>query len=273
MTNPMNEVAFTGTDTCTRRLRSSLSAHFNTHRIPVNAHAPNPDPAKQTRARWLIFAMAGVLGVAAVVLWRYTPLAEWADPERIAAWMERMRESAWGPIIVIAAFVIGGLIMFPLTLLITATAVVFDPLWAIVLSLSGALANAVTLYAVGRRVMRQTVRHAFGTYVDKLRRALDHSGVIAVATIRMLPVAPYTLVNLAAGSIDVRLRDYVLGTLLGILPGTIALTAFGHQLREIVARPTLRNIGLLLVVIVAWIVLSFALQRFVSKRKRPGADA
>jgi phospholipase D1/2 len=97
--------------------------------------------------------------------------------------------------------------------------------------------------------------------------------VIAVATLRMLPVAPYTLVNLAAGSIDVRLRDYVLGTLLGILPGTIAVTAFGHQLREIVARPTLSNVGLLLAVIVAWVTLSLGLQRFLSKRKRRGASA
>jgi phospholipase D1/2 len=239
----------------------------------VNAHVSNPSLAKQTRARWLIFTVGILVGAAAVVLWRYTPLAEWAEPERIAEWMERMRASAWGPIIVIAAFVIGGLIVFPLTLLITATALVFDPLWALALSLTGALANAVTLYMIGRRVMRETVHHAFGTYVDKLRRALDHRGVIAVATIRMLPVAPYSLVNLAAGSIDVRFRDYVLGTLLGILPGTIALTAFGHQLREIVARPTLTNVGLLLAVIAAWVTLSLALQRFVSRRKRRGADA
>jgi phospholipase D1/2 len=239
---------------------------------PVNAHE-NPTSAKQRSARWLILAMVVVVGAAAMVLWRYTPLAEWADADRIAALMGRMRASAWGPLIVIAAFVIGGLVMFPVTLLITATAVVFDPWWAILLSLSGALANAVTLYAAGRLVMRETVQHAFGTYVDRLRRALDHSGVVAVATIRMLPIAPYSLVNLAAGSINVRLRDYVLGTLLGILPGTIALTAFGHQLREIVARPTLNNVGVLLVVIAAWVTLSFALQRFVSKRRRPTAEA
>lgn len=227
-----------------------------------------PSHPKQRAARWLIISVAFVIASAAVLLWRYTPLAEWADPDRVAKWMEEMRGSAWAPLIVLAAFVIGGLIMFPLTLLITATAVVFAPFVAVALSLIGALLNAVTLYLIGRGLMRQTMTHAFGTYVEKLRRALDRSGIIAVATIRMVPIAPFTLVNLAAGAIDVRLRDYVLGTLLGVLPGTVALTAFGHQLREILERPTLMNVALLAGAIAAWIALSLGLQRLVARLQR-----
>jgi phospholipase D1/2 len=227
--------------------------------------------SKQTSARWLIVGTVLALIVAGFVLWRYTPLAEWADPERIAQWMERMRGSAWAPVIVIGAFIVGGLIMFPLTLLITATAVVFEAWLAIALSLGGAIANAVVVYAIGRGLMRETVMHAFGTYVEKLQSALERSGIIAVATIRMVPIAPFTLVNLAAGAIHVRLRDYVLGTLLGILPGTIALTAFGHQLREIIENPTFKNVGLLAAAIAAWIGLSLGLQRLAARRK--GASA
>jgi uncharacterized membrane protein YdjX (TVP38/TMEM64 family) len=116
--------------------------------------------------------------------------------------------------------------------------------------------------------MRDTVVHAFSSAVEKLRSMLSHSGIFAVAAIRMVPIAPFTLVNLAAGAIGVRLRDYVIGTLLGLLPGTVALTAFGHQLREIIEHPTLTNVGLLLAAIAAWIGLSLALQRWVSRRNR-----
>jgi phospholipase D1/2 len=224
--------------------------------------------ARQRNARWSIASIAVLLVSAAFVLWRYTPLAEWADPERIASWLQRVRASVWSPAIVIGAFVIGGLIVFPLTLLITATAVVFPPWAAILLSLAGALANALVLYAIGRKAMRETMRRAFETYVEKLRQALDRSGIVAVATIRMVPIAPFTLVNLAAGAIDVRLRDYVLGTLLGVLPGTLALTAFGHQLRAIIEKPTLKNIAILCGVIIVWIALSLALQRAVGRRAR-----
>jgi phospholipase D1/2 len=224
--------------------------------------------ARQRNARWLIAGIAVFLVSAAFVLWRYTPLAEWADPERIASWLQRIRASVWSPAIVIGAFVIGGLIVFPLTLLITATAVVFPPWAAILLSLAGALTNALVLYAIGRKAMRETMRHAFAAYVEKLRQRLDRSGIVAVATIRMVPIAPFTLVNLAAGAIDLRLRDYVLGTLLGVLPGTLALTAFGHQLRAIIEKPTLENIAILCGVIIVWIALSLALQRAVGRRAR-----
>jgi phospholipase D1/2 len=224
--------------------------------------------SKQNRARWILLAVTVFVAAAAILLWRYTPLAHWADPQRVAAWMEALRHSFWAPFIVIGVFIVGGLIVFPLTLLITATAIVFDPLTAIAISLTGALANAVTLYLLGRLVMRDTVMHAFASAVARLQRMLSHSGILAVATIRMLPIAPFTLVNLAAGAIEVRLRDYVIGTFLGVLPGTVALTAFGHQLREIIEHPTWKNVGLLLAVIAAWIALSVALQRWASGRNR-----
>jgi phospholipase D1/2 len=223
--------------------------------------------SKQRSSRWLIFGTCVVLAGSAALLWRFTPLAEWAEPGRIVGWMQRIRESPWAPLIVIAAFVVGGLIVFPLTLLIAATAVVFEPWLAVLLAIAGALANAITLYAIGRGLMRDTMTHAFGEYVEKLRGTLDRSGIIAVATIRMVPVAPFTLVNLAAGAIDVRLRDYVLGTLLGVVPGTVALTAFGHQLRQIAEQPTLVNVSLLAAAIAVWVALSLGLQRLVSRRK------
>ena len=222
---------------------------------------------RQKGARRTLITVGFIVLLAAVLLWRYTPLAEWADPQRVASVMKGIGDVPWAPAIVVAVFVGGGLIVFPLTLLITATAVVFDPITALITSVTGSLASALLLYGIGHSLMRETVNHAFGKYVEKLRAALENSGIVAVATIRMVPIAPFTLVNLAAGSIGVRLRDYTLGTVLGVLPGTLALTAFGRQLRAIVERPTVGNIALLVAVIVGWVALSLALQRLVARRK------
>jgi len=223
------------------------------------------------RARWAIAIIGVAVICAAVLLWRYTPLVQWADADRVAQGMTALRDSAWAPLIVIALFVLGGLTVFPLTLLITATAIVFEPSVAVVISIAGALANALTLYAVGRWLIGGTMRSAFGAQIDRLTGALDRSGIIAVAAIRMVPIAPYSLVNLAAGSIGVRLRDYTIGTFLGVLPGTIALTAFGHQLREIIERPTVLNVALLLAIVGGWIALSLLLQQWVARHGRNGA--
>lgn len=223
-------------------------------------------PGKQRAARWLLFALVAALGGVALLLWQYTPLAQWAEPQRVAAWMTRASASPWAPAVVVLMFVLGGLVVFPLTLLITGVAVVFHPLAALVISLSGSMASALVVHALGRGLLRQTVTHAFGNQVQRLHRALANSGILAVAVLRMVPIAPFTVVNLAAGAIDVRWRDYVLGTLIGLLPGTVALTAFGHRIRAIVERPTVVNVALLVVVVLAWTGLSLWLQRLVSRR-------
>jgi uncharacterized membrane protein YdjX (TVP38/TMEM64 family) len=219
----------------------------------------------QTRARWLIAGIALGVTVLATVLWRFTPLAEWADAQRIAGWVGSFRDAWWAPPAVVASYVIGGLVLFPVTLTIAVTAVIFPPFLAAALSLAGVLASATTTYFVGARLVRGTLLAAFGRTVQKVSDALSDRGIVAIAIIRMIPVAPFTIVNLAAGSIHVRMRDYLIGTALGNAPGIVVLTAFGRQLREIIEEPTVANVAVLVGVIVAWIGLSLFLQFMVSR--------
>jgi uncharacterized membrane protein YdjX (TVP38/TMEM64 family) len=51
-------------------------------------------------------------------------------------------------------------------------------------------------------------------------------------------VAPFIVVNLGAGALRVRLRDYVLGTFLGLLPGTILISLFMRQVQQAVRTAT-----------------------------------
>lgn len=93
--------------------------------------------------------------------------------------------------------------------------------------------------------------------------------MIAVAVIRTVPVAPFTVVNIAAGCIGIPLKDYLLGTALGLAPGLIAITAFGQQLRITLDQPTVPRVAALLGIITGWIGLSLLLQRVVARKHRP----
>jgi uncharacterized membrane protein YdjX (TVP38/TMEM64 family) len=95
---------------------------------------------------------------------------------------------------------------------------------------------------------------------------LQDRGVIAVAVIRNVPLAPFTFVNIAMGAVGVKLRDYLIGTALGIAPGVIAFSVFGHQLRAILSQPTFANIALLVVAVLGWAALSVLLQALISRR-------
>jgi uncharacterized membrane protein YdjX (TVP38/TMEM64 family) len=171
------------------------------------------------------------------------------------------------PFALVGLFVLGGLIVFPVLVLIAATAVVLDPAKAFVVALIGTLASAMTTYAIGARCVRGTARNAFGPTLDKVSESLATRGVLAIAAIRVVPVAPFTVINVVAGSIGVRLSDFVLGTLLGMAPGLIAITAFGQQLRSVLDHPTPARIAASVGIIAAWIALSLLLQRLVGRKR------
>jgi phospholipase D1/2 len=220
---------------------------------------------EERRARVRMLVVMAVLAALAVVLWRYTPLAQLVTPRRIAEWLGTFREIPGAPVIVVGLFVLGGLVAFPLTLLIAATGMAFEPLLAFCISVVGSLANASLTYLIGARWLHGTTSAALGGAREKVHAALRRGGIIAVAALRTLPVAPFTIVNVLAGSLHVPFRDYFLGTLLGILPGVLMMTAFGARLQRMFVNPTTGNVLVLIGVFSAWVVLALLLQRWVAR--------
>jgi phospholipase D1/2 len=79
---------------------------------------------------------------------------------------------------------------------------------------------------------------------------------MSVAAIRLLPVAPFTIVSLAAGALRVPMKDYIIGSALGLLPGIIAITLLSGQLQRAVTGAGSR--WLVLIVITMFISLIVA---------------
>lgn len=222
------------------------------------------------RARRALVVLSGVLAAAVLALWQFTPVGDLVDPGKLAAWLETIRSSPGAAPAIVGVFLVGGLTMFPLTVLIAATALVFEPARAFALSFVGAMASATVLYSLGERFVRGTLHAALGSAVRAVNAALADRSVIAIAALRLVPVAPFSLVNLAAGSVGLRFREYALGTALGLSPGIAALTLFGAQLRSVWEEPTVWNVGAVLAIVFAWLTASILLQRAIARRKRSG---
>jgi phospholipase D1/2 len=86
--------------------------------------------------------------------------------------------------------------------------------------------------------------------------------------LRLLPVAPFSVVNLVAGASEMRIRDFLLGSLIGMLPGLALMTVFGDRLGAWLRRPDAANLMILGGVTLAAVALAVAL-RFWSRRRRP----
>ncbi|BCR04281.1 phospholipase [Desulfuromonas versatilis] len=202
---------------------------------PVDLEAGAPRGGRSKKGLGFGLLLAAALGLAA--LWRWSPLGEWLDVETLSAWGLAIRDSPLAPLVTLAAYVAGGFVLVPVTLLILASALVFGPVAGFCYSLAGALASGLASYALGRLLGRDRVRNLAGGRLNRISRALAKKGLLAVAAIRLVPVAPFTVVNLVAGASHIRPRDFTLGTLLGLAPGVLAITLFEEGLVSALKNP------------------------------------
>jgi phosphatidylserine/phosphatidylglycerophosphate/cardiolipin synthase-like enzyme/uncharacterized membrane protein YdjX (TVP38/TMEM64 family) len=215
--------------------------------------------------------LAALLVIALPLAWHYTPLASLASPEVVGRTLLRMANSEWAGPLVIGLFVLAGLVAFPVTLLIAMTAATFGPIAGFAYASAGAFASALVTYYLGAKLGKELLRDWLGPRLDRVRRRIVNQGVISVAAVRLVPVAPFTFVNLVAGASQIRLQDYILGTALGMAPGLVVMSALGHQIVQLITHPTPANVALLVAAVLGWLAVSFGVQILVSKFRR--ADA
>lgn len=196
--------------------------------------------------------------------WQWTPLNEWVEPQRIAGWIGAVRHSPFAPLILLGAYVGASALMLPNTVLNAATILGLGTTVGLPSALAGSMVAALSYYALGRRYGMRPLRRLAPKQIDRLREALAGHSTLKVASIRMLPVAPFVVVNVVAGSVGVRLLPFASGTLLGLLPGNLLMTAFGHQLRALLRGPGLRDAAVLLVIVAVAGVSAWWLHRRAS---------
>ncbi|MDC7785411.1 VTT domain-containing protein [Rhodoplanes sp. TEM] len=223
-------------------------------------------PARARRLPGIVKAGAVFAVLLAVVLaWRFTPLAAYADIERVRAVLEGLG-GVWAPVAVTGIYVVAGLLGFPVTVLIAATAMVFGAWLGILYAAVGALVSAAVGFAIGAALGQKPFIGLLGPRLNKIRREITRRGVLAIAAIRLLPIAPFTLINLLSGASGVRFADFIGGTALGLAPGIVAMSAFGDQLLAVIRNPTPGRIAATVALLGAWIGIVFGLQALASRK-------
>ncbi|AGA90303.1 phosphatidylserine/phosphatidylglycerophosphate/cardiolipin synthase [Thioflavicoccus mobilis 8321] len=195
-----------------------------------------------------------VVGVGLVVLlfvlaaaWQWTPLGEILEPERLAAALRRLTDAPWGGLLLVGGFVVASLVAVPVTLLIIATVLVFGGAAGAVMSLVSATLAALAGYGVGRWLGRPAMARLTGGSLERLDRRLARHGIPTVVTVRIVPVAPFAVINLVAGASRLHLRDFLIGTLIGMIPGIGALALFSEGLLSLLRHGSLEAAALVLV--------------------------
>jgi phospholipase D1/2 len=193
-------------------------------------------------------------------------LADQVELGKVTAWAIALRNNPSRVSIILGAYLIGSIISLPITVLILATALVFGPMEGIIYSFIGCMIGAGVTYAMGYFLGSDFIRKLTGARWKMLERKINQTGILAVAALRAIPIAPFTVVNIISGAFQVPIRDYLLGSLLGLAPGIILTNLFAHQLQSAIRNPGLGSFVLLAVLVIVSILGTIWLRRkFKSK--------
>lgn len=223
-----------------------------------------------SRSLGILFILLGVM-LSCGLLWQWLAMHDILTPQALLHLLQNAaswRDAPWAPLAVMGVYALTSLVVFPLSVLVAATGLVFGPAWGFVYAMLGTLSASIATYWVGRALGRDALLRHGGQKLNGLARLLAGRGVRTMVLFNLLPLAPFTLTNMLAGACHLRFRDYMLGSTLGIAPGLLGVTLLGSQLGSLVTAESRE--GLLIAVggIVVAMGILWGLKRYAERRSK-----
>ena len=175
----------------------------------------------------------------------------------------------WGPVIYIILYVLRPLILFPAAVFSASAGAIWG-LKGLIYLLIGANLSAIVEFIIARYFAREAVEKLIKGKFSGIDKQIEKRGFITVLLIRLIPNVAWDIQNLALGLTKVKFRDYVLATLIGILPGSFALVYFGSSFISVITDP--KNFWK---IIVAFLIFGavYYLQQTLRKKQSKGPVA
>lgn len=229
----------------------------------VRRAVPDAHSSTTGRRQLLFFLGFIVLLLLLAAAWRWTPLSNWVSPEKLSEWLQWFEQPWLRFVAVLVLVVVASLLMLPLTLLVIASSLLLGPWSGFACSMLGALASGWIAFLLGELLGGRVLQRLSGSQIHKLSQRLSERGILAVAMLRLLPVAPYTVVNLAAGASHLKQGQFMVGSAIGLLPGIGALTVFSGSLAKAIRNPSLESLGAAAVFAVVIVIAALLLRRML----------
>ena len=112
-------------------------------------------------------------------------------------------------------------------------AFLFGTLWGGLYTVVGATIGATLLFLIARTSLGSALKEKAGPWLTKMQDGFNENAMSYLLVLRLIPIFPFWLVNLAPAFLGVRLRTYVVATLIGIVPGTFVFSLVGSGLGSV----------------------------------------
>ena len=202
-------------------------------------------------------ALVAVLAAVAVAAFHVS------GAEQLVAAREARPEAS---LLLLAGYCLAVVLPVPATLLHVGAVLVDGPFVGFALAGLGSALNATLAFLAGRRLGRDTVRRWAGMRLNRIARRIAKRGAIGVAVVRALPVTPMSIEGIVSGACSVRVGDYVVGTVLGVIPNLLIATTTVSALRHAMRSPSASNVALAALSLIGVALIAV----LVARRLNPG---
>ncbi len=202
----------------------------------METETPSTTSPPSRRSQVLRVGLIVAALVLAVLLFRLSGLDRFLSIEALAEnrdWLlaEVARLGIVAVAVFIAIYAVAVALSLPGALILTITSgFLFGPVLGSAYAVIGATLGAVGLFLFVRMGLGDSMRSRAGGAIDRLRRGFAENALGYLLFLRLLPIFPFWLVNLAAALLAVPLRTFTVATALGIIPGSAVYASFGSGL-------------------------------------------
>lgn len=156
--------------------------------------------------------------------------------DHLPTFMEWVREQGlWGAVLVGLGYALATVLMIPGSLVTLLIGAIYGPWLGTALVSPASVLGATLAFLLGRTVFRPSMeaRMANSPRFTALQGAMEQQGFKILTLVRLSPIFPFTLVNYAFGLTRVSLGAYILGSFLGMLPGTLMYVYLGSAVGDV----------------------------------------
>ncbi len=217
---------------------------------------------------WRTLAISFLLfgGVGLVFLFG-APLMGLNGEQTVEQWLTTVH-GPWALPVAVFAFAVLAFVGVPQIMLIAAAVVAFGPVTGFAYSWIGTMVSSMVGFYLGRAAGAKTLERFSGAGVKRFMDHVGKNGFLASFIVRLVPSAPFIVVNMAAGVTPMRVVDFTLGTALGIVP-KIVLTAFaGNSIVRLMKGQIGKDALWLVLIAVAWIALGWGARTWLRSREK-----
>jgi uncharacterized membrane protein YdjX (TVP38/TMEM64 family) len=130
------------------------------------------------------------------------------------------------------------------------------------------MVSSLVGFYLGRMAGARTLERFSGEGVQRFMRLIGRNGFFASFIVRLVPSAPFIVVNMAAGVTPMRVADFLLGTAIGIVP-KIVLTAFaGNSIFRVLKGEIGRDALWLVAIAAGWIGIGLVARAWLRNREK-----